>query len=952
MKISLFQVFAFAFICQLSQAQISFTNSNDRLSVTDFHSGVAIGVADMNGDNKDDIIRMNQGYDLFIEYQNGPNEMFTTKAVGAMGGSSRWSMCIADIDNNGYNEILASGAYDDIRLSTASEEGTDYAVSALPGGSSIFVQGSNFVDIDNDGLVDIFACHDDGESKMWQNNGDGTFSVKDDWIDMSIDGDSGEIASGNYGSTWADIDSDGDADLYIAKCRLGTTSLTDTRRLNTLWINDGNGNFTEEGEERGLRIGYQSWTSDWQDVNNDGHLDCFLTNHDFDSQLFINDGNGYFTEANNTGLVDISFPIQGVMRDFDNDGWVDILTAGNEGQLFLNNGDTTFTELKGLFDDNDMESYALGDLNSDGFVDVYGGYANIYTNPSTVDDVLWINQGNNNNHLSVSLVGKQSNKNALGARITIYGEWGQQIREVRSGESYGISNSHKQYFGIGTAENIDSMVITWPSGQIQTEYDIAINSSLIIQEGNCVAQSPELSQSGTITLCDGDSLTIEAPEGYASYEWSNGSTNTSIEVAEGGVYSLTIADQNGCIGFSQGVNILINPQLTPTIATDDLNICEGESVILSTSEIQGALSYTWSTGEEGLSTTVTEAGIYTLDVAGVCDIYTSNEIQIIVSETPSAPTADAEQPILLGTSGVLTATGDDLAWYDTVGGDVPVGFGEEFTTPVLDQEDSTYFFYVEDRAGVPGRKERVGMLEHGGTEYSSVPGISRSITFDAFEAFTLDSVTVYTDMAAERRIIIFDQSGVEIASAVVDIPMGKNQVYVGIKIPEGNNLRIGTDESVNFANLGDGDPRLQRSSENVNYPYVVDDVVSLYDSPFGPQYYYYFYDWKITTADDFCVSDRTEISVQPIVVSTTDIEDTEAISLYPNPTTGQLYLDIAFDASASSSLIITDISGRRVYAQDLDTSANSIDVSQLSAGMYTIQILHSNHTYVGKVIIE
>ena len=276
MKIRILLLLLIGFVAQLSQAQVSFTNRNDRLTESDFHSGVAIGIADMNGDNKDDIIRMNQGYELHIEYQNGPNEMFTTKSFGNMGGNSRWSMCIADIDNNGFNEFLVSGSYDDIRLSTANDSGTDFSLSMLPNGSSIFVQGSNFVDIDNDGFVDIFACHDDGESKVWGNNGTGNFVERDIWIDMSVDGSSGEVASGNYGSIWADIDSDGDVDLYIAKCRLGTTDLTDTRRLNTLWINDGNGNFTEEGEARGLRVGYQSWTSDFQDVNNDGRPDLFI----------------------------------------------------------------------------------------------------------------------------------------------------------------------------------------------------------------------------------------------------------------------------------------------------------------------------------------------------------------------------------------------------------------------------------------------------------------------------------------------------------------------------------------------------------------------------------------------------------------------------------------------------------------------------------------------------
>ena len=949
MKIRILQLLLLGFVAQSSISQVSFTNRNDRLTQSDFHSGVAIGIADMNGDNKDDIIRMNQGFELQIEYQNAPNDMFTNKKVGNMGSSSRWSMCIADVDNNGYNEVLVSGSYDDIRLSMANDGGTDYSPVMLPNGSSIFVQGSNFADIDNDGYLDIFTCHDDGESKIWGNDGTGNFIERDDWIDMSVNGSSGEDASGNYGSIWTDVDSDGDVDMYIAKCRLGTTELTDTRRLNTLWINDGNGNFTEEGESRGLRIGYQSWTSDFQDVNNDGHLDCFLTNHDFESQLFINDGNGYFTEVENTGLDNISFPIQGVMRDFDNDGWVDILTSGNKGQIFLNNGDLTFTEVTDVFDNQAMESYALGDLNGDGFVDVYGGYANIYTNPSSIDDIVWINDGNSNNHLSVSLIGVESNKSAIGARISIYGEWGVQIREIRSGESYGISNTLKQYFGLGEATEIDSMVISWPSGQVQKEYGIPINASLVIEEGSCLAASPVLSESGIITICDGESLLISAPDNFQDYEWSDGSTEQSILVTEAGVYSLKVRDVNGCLGFSQGVNVLVNPELTPTIVAGDTNICAGETVTLTSSEQVGAISYSWSNGDIGLSTTISEAGTYTVEVEGTCDNYISNEIEVIVSITPELPVAESIQELLIGNSGVLEAEGDNLAWYDDELSTNPVGYGNMYTTPVLDVDT---YFYVEDRAGTPGRKEKVGMAEHSGSPYSSVPGVSRSITFDAFEEFTLDSVTVYTDVAAERRIIVLDQGDNVLVSKLVAIPEGKNQVFVDIKIPAGNNLRISTDDSVNLENLGAGDPRLQRSSQDVDYPYVIEDVVSLNDSPFGVQYYYYFYDWKITTAADLCVSARKEILASVVVISTNDIDDTDAIQLYPNPSSGEFYLDLKLDIQKEAALRIIDMTGRQVYAQKALHTSNKIDLSNLAKGLYTIQLTHDSDTYVGKVILH
>ncbi|MDG2418183.1 MAG: FG-GAP-like repeat-containing protein, partial [Saprospiraceae bacterium] len=569
----------FSFFFQTIQAQISFTNSNSILSNANFHSGVAIAVTDMNNDGKDDIVRMNQGYDLTIEYQNQTDEIFTTFNVGNIDNGSQWSMCVADVNNDGFNEVLAGGAYDEVKLAMASGDGASYTTTYLPG-PGMFVQGSNFADINNDGFLDVFACHDDAESRIWGNDGMGNLLPQDDWIDMNYDPNSDN--SGNYGSVWTDFDNDGDIDLYIAKCRQGVTDPTDPRRINQLYVNDGNGNYSEMGEEYGLAIGWQSWTADFQDVNNDGWMDCFVTNHDHESQLMINDGTGHFIEATNTGIEVDGLPIQGVMRDFDNDGYVDIIVSGSTQHLFKNNGDLTFTEEIGLFDGNEMESYALGDLNNDGFVDVYAGYASIYTSPSSIDDVVWLNDGNSNNHLSVQLQGVISNRNAVGARIEVYGPWGVQVRDVRSGESYGIMNSMIQYFGLGTASEIDSVVVNWPSGIKQTETGVNVNSTLKLIEGGCIADAPILDVIGSTLFCTGESITINAPAGYASYEWSTGATTPSINVTTQGNFSVTVTDVSGCFGFSSNITPIVDPVLTPEIiAEGDVIFCDGETVVLS-----------------------------------------------------------------------------------------------------------------------------------------------------------------------------------------------------------------------------------------------------------------------------------------------------------------------------------------------------------------------------------
>jgi hypothetical protein len=340
------------------------------------------------------------------------------------------------------------------------------------------------------------------------------------------------------------------------------------------------------------------------------------------------------------------------MRDFDNDGYVDIIVSGSTQHLFKNNGDLTFTEEIGLFDGNEMESYALGDLNNDGFVDVYAGYASIYTSPSNIDDVVWLNDGNSNNHLSVQLQGVISNRNAVGARVEVYGPWGVQVRDVRSGESYGIMNSMIQYFGLGTASEIDSVVVNWPSGIKQTETGVNVNSTLKLIEGGCIADAPILDVIGSTLFCTGESITINAPAGYASYEWSTGATTPSINVTTQGNFSVTVTDVSGCFGFSSNITTIVDPVLTPEIiAEGDVIFCDGETVVLSEIATPDAISYTWSDNQTGSSITVSQSGLYTVEVEGPCNSFVSQEIEVDVLPIPGDPTARRKLSLVRPRSG-------------------------------------------------------------------------------------------------------------------------------------------------------------------------------------------------------------------------------------------------------------------------------------------------------------
>ncbi|MFT4636989.1 MAG: hypothetical protein ACI8T1_000297 [Verrucomicrobiales bacterium] len=122
-------------------------------------------------------------------------------------------------------------------------------------------------------------------------------------------------------------------------------------------------------------------------------------------------------------------------------------------------------------------------MNHDGFLDVYAGYAALYNTPSTKPDRLFVNEANGNGFLAITLEGVASNRNGVGARLELHGAWGIQVREVRAGESYGITNSLTKVFGLGNTLQADRLIIRWPSGTVDELPHPAPNQFLSLREG-------------------------------------------------------------------------------------------------------------------------------------------------------------------------------------------------------------------------------------------------------------------------------------------------------------------------------------------------------------------------------------------------------------------------------------------------------------------------------------
>ncbi|MEM6343669.1 MAG: FG-GAP-like repeat-containing protein [Bacteroidota bacterium] len=571
------------FLSNSSRAQTQNTSFSVQSNLLPLNgrSGAPIGVADMNGDKKDDIILLDNRNTLVIQTQNAPNQAFSTYQTTAI-GSNQWSLCIGDYDHNGRNDVLVGGAYTNIRL-YAGDPATESLSGSILTNSNIFLQGSNFADINNDGWADIFTCHDDADNRKYKNNGDGTFTFDNSLLPTAFSSSSDD--AGNYASIWTDYDNDGDLDMYLSKCRQGATSYTDPRRINRLFQNDGNNNYTEVGVAAGLAFGAQTWTADFADVDNDGDLDAFINNHDDDCQLMRNNGDGTFTDVTaasgllpTLGAAANLIGIQAIFRDFDNDGYVDLLYSGSSHYLFYNDGDGTFTLASNPANPLGtlrVHSFAIGDLNHDGFLDVYAGHGSGFNGTSgSNDDDLFLNAGNSNHYLALDLIGTQSNINAIGARLEAYVGLSKQIREVRSGEGYGIMNSFTQHFGLGSATLLDSLIIRWPSGLVNKYYNLSADQFITYKEhdntldANFVADQT-VAYPAPVQINFDASSTFSPVPGTLTYDWNfgDGTTGSGQSIA----HTFAVAD-------SYMVTLTVSNLANSETDTDSLLIVIGNSI--------------------------------------------------------------------------------------------------------------------------------------------------------------------------------------------------------------------------------------------------------------------------------------------------------------------------------------------------------------------------------------
>ena len=139
-------------------------------------------------------------------------------------------------------------------------------------------------------------------------------------------------------------------------------------------------------------------------------------------------------------------------------------------------------------------------------------YGNSYVTPDDNNaDVLWLNEGNDNHWIAFDLEGFESNLDAVGAKVTLIGDFGTMVREIRGGESYGITCTFACRFGLGDHESVDQAVVQWPSGSETVVLNPAIDQYHNVLEVPCV---DVVASANAVSFCPGEVVTLSANEGF------------------------------------------------------------------------------------------------------------------------------------------------------------------------------------------------------------------------------------------------------------------------------------------------------------------------------------------------------------------------------------------------------------------------------------------------------
>jgi len=462
---------------------------------------------------------------LYRNKKDGTFEDVTAQAGLALTGWGQGA-CAGDYDNDG-NEDLFVTFFGTNRLFRNRGDGTFDDVTKRAGLDTVrsrWGAGCAFLDYDRNGRLDLFAANyidldlasapvpesglcrykglpvacgppglPGGKNILYRNQGDGTFA------DVSVASGIAR-ANGTYalGVSTLDFDGDGWVDLYVAN----------DSNPSALYRNNRDGTFTDIGITAGCAYSQDGKPQAGMgvavgDYNRDGRMDIFKTNFAGDtSTLYANNGNGLCedrTFASGFGRNTRWLGWAVGFLDLDLDGWQDLFLvnghvypevdqvkteAGYKQRkvVYRNRGDGRFddvTEQLGppVTVPKAGRGAAYADFDNDGDVDI------LVTNVHDTPELYRLDQREARSWSALRLVGVQSNRSAIGARVVLSAGGVTQVSEVRGGGSYYSQNDLRMHFGLGSAKAIDRVEVRWPNGNIEVWTGVEPNRIVTLTEG-------------------------------------------------------------------------------------------------------------------------------------------------------------------------------------------------------------------------------------------------------------------------------------------------------------------------------------------------------------------------------------------------------------------------------------------------------------------------------------
>lgn len=578
--------------------------------------GASVSFYDFNNDGWDDLTFAREN-DSILFYKNnfGSFEKIGSFIYGA--GKVKQVIWV-DYDNDSHLDLFMTVYEGRPRLfkNDGNFNFTDVSIQAGLPTANTRNYGVSFADFNADGLLDFYLTNyeygvDENQyeylNQLYKNNGDGTFE------NITLSSSVGDSIQTSFQGLWFDYNNDGDLDLYVINDRYLFN--------NTLYRNNGDETFTDVTVAAGLGMnGENPMTITVDDFNNDGFFDIYITNTGGGrtTKLYVNNGDGTFTEqANSYGVLLDEYSWGALWIDYDNDTWQDLYVATSHPSLFVsqaesffyvNNNGLSFTQDNSMFNSSSVatsHSIAKGDINNDGYYDIISHNDRLY------EPFLWENSGGQNNYIKITPQGSESNYYAIGSLIKVYAQGNVFSKFTYCGENYIGQDSQHIIFGLGNINSVDSVSILYSSGHMDVHYNPAINTHHYFEEGS--SEQDELPIIVTGSRCEGDSVELSLNTSD-SIVWSTGATGNSITINNSGLYYADVFNSFGVNYLSDTVEVEYYqvPDITSYTNNATCNGADDGTISLSVENSLDTSEYqiVWSTGDLGLTVEGLPSGTY------------------------------------------------------------------------------------------------------------------------------------------------------------------------------------------------------------------------------------------------------------------------------------------------------------------------------------------------------